>query len=115
VPAHRGDLLHVTLRDVRADRDTFLRYAARDVIAVVMLFSQPRNKEGDAQMEAMTREMIDAALQVGGRFYLTYRLHYTRQQLEKGYPNVREFFARKRHYDPDELFQNQFYAKYGKP
>lgn len=25
-----------------------------------------------------------------------------------------EFFALKRRYDPDELFQNQFYVKYGR-
>ena len=26
-----------------------------------------------------------------------------------------EFFERKREYDPDELFQNQFYIRYGEP
>jgi FAD/FMN-containing dehydrogenase len=115
VPAHHRDLLHVTLRDVRADGETFLRYADRDLIAVVMLFSQPRTAEGDSRMEGMTREMVDAALECGGRFYLPYRLHYTGAQLEKAYPRIRQFFEQKRRFDPDELFQNQFYRKYAAP
>ena len=29
------------------------------------------------------------------------------------YPQAAEFFRLKRHYDPDELLQNQFYRRYG--
>ena len=43
-----------------------------------------------------------------------YRLHATPEQFGRAYPQGRDFFERKRHYDPDELFQNQFYVKYGR-
>jgi hypothetical protein len=65
-------------------------------------------------MQALTRELCDAALANGGRFYLPYRLHATREQFVKAYPRSGEFFDRKRFYDPGELFQNQFYVKYGR-
>jgi hypothetical protein len=45
---------------------------------------------------------------------LPYRLHATREQFQKAYPRAGEFFDKKREYDPRELFQNQFYARYGK-
>jgi FAD/FMN-containing dehydrogenase len=111
---HNGDLLNVTVRDVETDSDTFLKYANQHMVAFVMFFSQPRTASGDAQMQQMTRELIDAALDAGGRYYLPYRLHGTMAQFRRAYPQADEFFALKRRYDPQELFQNQFYLKYGK-
>jgi FAD/FMN-containing dehydrogenase len=115
IPKHKGDLLNVTVRNVLEDKETYLRYADRELFAFVMLFNQARSAEADSRMEIMTRELIDAAIACGGRYYLTYRLHATNDQLVKAYPQVVSFFQRKRHYDPEELFQNQFYLKYGKP
>ncbi len=111
---HNGDLLNVTVRDVETDSDTFLKYANERMVAFVMFFSQPRTASGDAQMQQMTRELIDAALDAEGRYYLPYRLHATMAQFRRAYPQADEFFALKRRYDPQELFQNQFYLKYGK-
>jgi FAD/FMN-containing dehydrogenase len=112
IPRHRGNLLNVTVRNVHPDPDSFLRYADQEVLGLVMLFSQLRTPEAEAQMEAMTRELIDAALAIGGRHYLPYRLHATRAQLFQAYPQAGEFFEWKRHYDPHGLFQNQFYLRY---
>jgi FAD/FMN-containing dehydrogenase len=113
IPAHDGNLLNVTIRDVRRDEDTFLRYADRDVFAFVMLYSQSRTPEAEKAMEAMTRELIDAVTDLGGRYYLPYRLHATKAQFDRAYPEGAEFFRRKRQHDPEGLFQNEFYRKYG--
>jgi len=61
----------------------------------------------------MTRELVDAVLLAGGRYYLPYRLHATPAQFLRAYPQADQFFNLKRQYDPQELFQNQFYRKYG--
>jgi FAD/FMN-containing dehydrogenase len=111
---HHEDLLNVTVRDIKADNDTFLRYATDDVLAFVMFFSQPRTPAGETEMQAMTQDLVDAALSSGGRYYLPYRLHPTQEQFARAYPQSNEFFKLKRHYDPEELFQNEFYRKYGK-
>ncbi|HYT90702.1 MAG TPA: FAD-binding oxidoreductase [Gemmataceae bacterium] len=113
IPRHKGDLLNVTVRNVHRDNDSFLRYADGEVFGLVMLFNQLRTPEAEARMEAMTRELIDAAIAVGGRHYLPYRLHATPKQLFRSYPQAREFFELKRRHDPQGLFQNQFYRKYG--
>lgn len=115
VPRHGGDLLNVTVRNVVRDDDAFLRYADQDLFALVMLFNQSRLPEGETRMATMTRELIDAVLSLGGRYYLPYRLHATVEQFERAYPQSRRFFELKRRYDPDELFQNQFYVRYGQP
>lgn len=49
-------------------------------------------------MEALTRELIDAALEHEGRYYLPYRLHATPEQFHRAYPQAREFFDLKRKY-----------------
>src|SRR5581483_2662422 len=111
IPKHSGDLLNVTIRNVKEDKDTFLRYASEDMFAFVMLFNQARTEEADKRMEAMTQGLIDAAIECRGRYYLPYRLHATPSQLARAYPQIQTLFERKRQHDPGELFQNRFYLK----
>ncbi|MCH9653271.1 MAG: FAD-binding oxidoreductase [Planctomycetes bacterium] len=115
IPRHKQNLLNVTIRQVEVDEDTFLRYADQRLFAFVLLFYQPQTEEGDRKMEAMSVELIEAALQAQGRYYLPYRLHATPEQFHRAYPQAKQFFELKRDYDPQELFQNQFYRKYGQP
>jgi FAD/FMN-containing dehydrogenase len=113
IPRHDVDLLNVTIRNLREDHDSFLRYADQDLFAFVMLFSQARTPEAERQMQSLTTELIEAALACGGRYYLPYRLHATKEQFARAYPQTAEFFKRKRQYDPTGLFENQFSLKYG--
>ena len=115
IPRQNANLLNVTVRAVNQDTDTFLRYAQQPMMAFVMLFVQDRTPDGERRMQALTRELIDAALAHEGSYYLPYRLHATSAQFHQAYPQAGDFFAAKRKYDPDELFQNQFYRKYGNP
>lgn len=112
IPRSGSDLLNVTLRDVRKDAETFLRYADKDMIAVVMLFSQARTESAEIKMRNMTRELIDASLNVGGRYYLPYRPHATQEQFLLAYPQAVDFAVLKESYDPQLLFVNQFYSNY---
>ena len=113
--AHPQNLLNVTVREVQQDEDTFLRYAPQPMIAFVMFFNQQRTAAADQDMAQMTRELTDAALQSGGRYYLPYRLHASVEQFRAAYPQAPDFFRLKQKYDPDDLFENEFYIKYGRP
>jgi FAD/FMN-containing dehydrogenase len=115
IAQHRPNLLNVTVRAVDEDTETFLRYADKPMMAFVMLFVQERTGDGEARMQSLARELIDAALEHDGRYYLPYRLHATREQFYRAYPQAHDFFTLKRKYDPGELFQNEFYATYAKP
>lgn len=108
----RADLLNVTIRNVFPNSDSFLAYARVPVWGLVMLFTQERTPTGDAQMRALTRRLVDAVLEVGGTYYLPYRLHASRAQFLRAYPMAKEFFALKRKYDPHEIFSNGWYQMY---
>jgi FAD/FMN-containing dehydrogenase len=113
IPRHGGNLLNLTVRGIEQDNDTLLRYADGPMLSLVMLFYQERDAAGEAKMAAMTRDLVDAALDAGGCYYLPYRLHATPEQFRRAYPRCDSFFALKRKFDPDQVFQNQFYLKYG--
>ena len=114
IPQNHADLLNVTVRDINRDGDSFLRYADKNLFSLVMLFSQKRDEQGEEKMSKMTQEIVAATLRHEGRYYLPYRLHATPKQFNAAYPQAKEFFELKHKYDPEELFQNEFYLKYGK-
>jgi len=112
IPAHRQDLLNVTLRYVDADSSSMLTYAPQPRIAAVMLFVQKRTAEADDDMRAMTVKLIDRTLAIGGSYYLPYRLHATRQQMRAAYPRLDEFVIAKRRTDPQLRFRNALWDMY---
>jgi FAD/FMN-containing dehydrogenase len=114
VARDRANLLNVTIRIVHQDRITALPYAKRDMFAFVLYFNQKLNEEQSRRLEKTTVDLIDLAVGLKGTFYLPYQLYYSPAELRGAYPEVDEFFAAKRKYDPEELFGNKFYEKYGK-
>jgi FAD/FMN-containing dehydrogenase len=108
----RLDLLNVTLRFVTADPDSALAYAPTTRIAAVMSFSQARTAKADAEMQAMTRDLIERVLAIGGSFYLPYRLHARADQMARAYPALAEFAECKGRYDPGRLFRNALWDKW---
>jgi FAD/FMN-containing dehydrogenase len=91
---------------------TMLNYAPEEMFAIVLYLNQRVNEKALLAMEKLTRDLIDLALKYNGTFFLPYQLYCTAQQLHTAYPNIDEFFALKRKYDPSLLFMNNFYAKY---
>jgi len=114
IPRNKGNLTNVTLRHVMPDNDSFMRYADGDMMAVVVLFNQKMTAEDAGRMRLMTQQLIDAAVVCGGRYYLPYRLEASEEEFQRAYPQAKRFFDLKRQYDPGELFENQFYLRYGK-
>jgi FAD/FMN-containing dehydrogenase len=112
IPASYQQLLNITLRFVNTDPDSVLAYAPEPRIAAVLLFSQEKTARGEHDMAAMTRALIERVLDIGGTYYLPYRLHATPAQLSRAYPRAAAFAAGKRAADPDLLFRNQLWDDY---
>lgn len=112
IPASYQELMNITLRYVRADRESVLAYAPGNRIACVMLFSQEMTARAEGDHMLMTRALIDRVLDLGGTYYLPYRPHATRGQFLRAYPRAREFAARKVEADPDGLFRSLFWENY---
>lgn len=106
IPRYQQDLLNVTLRFVEPDSVSLLAYAPTRRIAAVMSFTQAMDGTAEADMRAMTRDLTERVIDLGGSFYLPYRLHASAAQMHRAYPRAVEFAALKRRYDPGVLFRN---------
>ncbi len=106
---HKTNLLNVTIREVRKDTISLLPYAKEDVHAFVCLFSQSHSAKDEKKMKDFTQSVINDVLALGGTFYLPYRLHYTADQLVAAYPEIKAWIALKKKYDPDLIFESQFF------
>ena len=104
-------LINASVRVVHQE-DISLNYAKEDMFSVVLYLNQKVSSAGNEKMARVTRQLIDAAADHGGTFYLPYQLHYSRAQLERAYPEIDSFFALKREYDPTLTFMNQWYDRY---
>jgi FAD/FMN-containing dehydrogenase len=108
------NLLNITIRYVEEDEQAVLSYAKEDMFALVLLINQGRSAKEVEKTQKVLRQMIDVTLDHRGSYYLPYYPYPTKEQLHRAYPRAKEFFEKKRHYDPDEVFVNLFYKEYGK-
>lgn len=65
--------------------------------------------DGIEAAAAAFRRLIDRAIERGGSYYLTYHRFATRAQVEACYPQFRAFLRLKEAWDPDGVFQSDWY------
>lgn len=109
--AQDTNLVNASIRAVNAEANA-LSYAPAPAFSVVLYINQSTDAQGNEKMRRLTSDLIDLAQRHGGRFFLPYQLHYTPEQLERSYPEIRNFFAAKRRWDPEGRFTNSWYARY---
>jgi len=105
------NIVNASIRAVGRE-ENLLSYAPAPAFSVVLYINQSTDAEGTERMARLTSDLIDLSSRHGGRFFLPYQLHYTPEQLERAYPEIREFFAAKRRWDPDGRFSNRWHARY---
>jgi FAD/FMN-containing dehydrogenase len=106
------EALNVSIRHSPPDTLSLLPWARQEVFCFVLYFKQRTHASAMKAVEAWTRELIDVALAHGGRYYLPYQLHATREQFERAYPEAEALRELKARVDPDGRFSNQLWEKY---
>jgi FAD/FMN-containing dehydrogenase len=109
---HDAQLLSASIRSVERS-ETLLSYAPEHRLSVVLYLSQRVTPAGHADMADLTRRLVALALAHGGTFYLPYQQHYSRADVERGYPTLDAFFALQQERDPGQLFMNSLALNYG--
>lgn len=108
----KANVIYGTVRLIEKDSESFLAWA-REAWACV-IFNLHIDHEPPKIEAAATafRSLIDIGIKCGGSYYLTYHRWATRDQVEKCYPQFREFLKLKQQYDPEEVFQSDWYRHY---
>lgn len=112
---HRANILNVSIRHARQDNETLLSWAPREVFTFVVYYKQGTDAASQRVVGVWTRELVDAAVRLGGSYYLPYQLHATEAQFLRAYPRAPEFFALKKRVDPTNKFENMLWKKYYRP
>lgn len=110
--ANDVNAVNVSVRHALPDSGTFLAWAPTEVFAFVLYYKQKTDPTARREVGRWTRELIDAAILSGGRYYLPYQPVATRQQFANAYPRAKQLFAVKQKVDPDNKFTNTLWDLY---
>ena len=105
----RLPLTYAEVRRTSPESDSFLRWASREFMHVKLAFSACESLGARVRAAQLRRRLIDAAIAVGGRFDIGSTREATREQTDACYPQLREFLAHKRRFDPHERLTNDWY------
>ena len=112
---HRVNALNVSVRHAYADPGSLLAWARGETFAFVLYYKQRTRSNAKNRVAVWTRELIDAAISVGGAYYLPYQPHATPEQFHAAYPRARELFALKARIDPKFRLRNVLWDTYYAP
>jgi FAD/FMN-containing dehydrogenase len=110
--AHHVNVVNVSIRHALPDLGTYLAWAPTEVFAYVLYYKQRTDPASQREVGKWTRELVEAAIHFGGRYYLPYQPHATRGQFARAYPHAAELFALKRRVDPTNKFTNTLWDLY---
>lgn len=109
---HGVDVIYGTVRLIERDEDSFLAWAREPYACVIFNLHTVHTPDGIEHAAGAFRRVIDLAVARGGSYFLTYHRWALAGQLRACYPQIDEFFALKRRYDPGEVFQSEWYRHY---
>lgn len=109
------DTVNVSIRHAQQDPGTLLAWAKTEVFAFVLYYRQGTLAADREHVAKWTRELIDAAIETGGSYYLPYQIWATDAQFRAAYPNAGAFFALKQRLDPTGKFRNKLWDAYDRP
>jgi FAD/FMN-containing dehydrogenase len=107
--AQSVEVIYGTIRAILKDDVSFLPWAKDDYACVIFNLRTTHTALGQAQTAQAFRGLMDAALALGGSYFLTYHRYATREQVLKAYPQFETFLERKRFFDPQTLFTSDWY------
>jgi len=112
---HRVNALNVSVRHANADPGSLLTWARGETFAFVLYYKQRTRDNARNRVAVWTRELIDAAISVGGSYYLPYQPHATPEQFQAAYPRAAELYALKARLDPAYRLRNVLWDRYYAP
>jgi len=109
---HGVNVVNISVRHAHADPGPTLSWAREEVFAFVLYYKQRTRFNAKQRVAVWTRELIDAAIDHQGSYYLPYQPHGTSTQFNRAYPNAKQLFIAKKKFDPKYRFRNCLWDRY---
>jgi FAD/FMN-containing dehydrogenase len=108
------EIIYGTIRLIEQDRESFLPWARKSYACVIFNVHVEHTTSGLIKVGDVMRRLIDIGLKYGGSYYPTYNRYALRRQVDACFPQLQDFLKLKRKYDPQELYQSEWYRHYKK-
>jgi hypothetical protein len=105
-------LIYGTVRLIERDDESYLAWAREPWACVIFNLHVDHTAAGVERARNAFLQLIDAALERAGSYYLTYHRWARREQVEAAHPRLAGFLRSKRRHDPRECFQSDWYCHY---
>lgn len=109
---HDVNSVNISIRHSKEDPGTLLAWAKSEVFAFVLYYKQGTSVIDQCKVAVWTRELVQAAIEHGGSYYLPYQSQASQEQFEAAYPRYTEMFALKNQMDPEFRFKNVIWNTY---
>ena len=106
------NIIYGTIRLIEQDTEIFLAWARKPYACVIFNLHIEHTTRGMIRGGDALRRLIDIGLRHGGSYYPTYHRYALRRQVDACFPQMEQFLKLKRKYDPEELFQSEWYLHY---
>lgn len=109
---NKVNVMNISIRHAKQDTGSLMAWARTEVFAFVIYYKQGVLEADKEKVKFWTRQLIDAAINEKGSYYLPYQIYGTGEQFLKAYPNAAEFFKLKKKYDPTYRLRNKLFDEY---
>ena len=101
-------MIYGTIRLIERDEDAVLARAREPWACVILNLHVDHDEHGLGAARRQFRAAIDAALEHGGSFYLTYHDWATAEQVRAAHPGIDAFLGAKAERDPEDVFGSEW-------
>ena len=109
---HDVKVLNISIRYVPQDPGSLLAWAREDSFSFTVTYLQEKTPEALQQTREWSSELIQAAIDSDGSYYLPFQIHETSDQFAAAYPNAGRFFRLKEQADPQNRFRNMLWLEH---
>ena len=106
---YHSEVIYGTIRAIRQDDVSALPWAQQDSACVIFNLRTSHTPQGLHTTASTFRALIDAAIQLGGSYYLCYHRFATAAQLRQAHPQIDAFAKMKKAIDPHELLSSNWW------
>ncbi len=106
-----ANVIYGTIRLIERDEDAVLAWAREPWACVILNLHVDHDEHGLGVAKRQFRAAIDAALEYGGSFYLTYHDWAAAEQLRAAHPGIDAFLGAKAARDPADVFGSDWWRR----
>lgn len=107
-----ASILNITIRYVPQDRESLLTWAPKDMFSFTIVYHQEKTPAAMQRTREWSSQLIQAAVDSMGSYYMPFQIHETTEQFARAYPDAGYFFQLKEKADPQNRFNNMLWLEH---